>query len=284
MKNPDGEMKDPDGERSDLDGERSDTDDHIRRDYAGLVAGTWDLWRDNTADWEDRFFFLDILREYGEPVLDVGCGTGRLILDFLAQGIDVDGVDNSAEMLAVCREKGYKSGLNPLLYQQNMETLDLPRRYRTILVPSSSFQLLTEADAAPAALLRFTAHLQPGGALIMPFSFDWREGEPLDTGWQPLFDKIRPKDGARVRSWTHEWVEPDCQLWHAEQRFEVELGGEIIAREEHRRSPEGRWYSQDQVRRLYQQAGLIDIRLFQGFTRASAADDDRLFCALGVKP
>src|SRR6266550_247114 len=49
-----------------------------------------------------------IVTEFGQPVLDVGCGTGRILLDFLVQRIDIDGVDNSPEMLAVCREKANK--------------------------------------------------------------------------------------------------------------------------------------------------------------------------------
>ncbi len=69
-------------------------------EYVGLMAEEWDALRGDTSDWEDRHFFLEVIRERGEPVLDIGCGTGRLLLDYLQQGIDIDGVDNSAEMLA----------------------------------------------------------------------------------------------------------------------------------------------------------------------------------------
>ena len=91
-----------------------------------------------------------------------------------------------------------------------MEALDLPRTYRTILVPSSSFQLVTDADNARLAMQRFFAHLQTGGALIMPFGHDWQAGEPMDSG-ELSFEKIRPEDGATVRHWVHFWVEPERQ-------------------------------------------------------------------------
>ena len=55
-------------------------------DYHGLMASTWDIWRDDTADWQDRLFYVGIIGQYGEPVLALGCGTGRLLLDYLAQG------------------------------------------------------------------------------------------------------------------------------------------------------------------------------------------------------
>ncbi len=138
-------------------------------EYRGLMAQAWDLLRGDTSDWPDRAFYLDLIRESGEPVLDVGCGTGRLLLDYASQGIDIDGVDNSPEMLALCGEKAAAQGLEPSLYQQRMQALELPRRYRTIIVPSSSFQLLTDSDDAREALRRFHDHLEPGGWLAMSF-------------------------------------------------------------------------------------------------------------------
>src|SRR5436190_605795 len=138
-------------------------------EYRGLVARTWDLLRGDTSAWEDRPFFRRLIESSGQPALDVGCGTGRLLLDYLRGGIDIDGVDISGEMLALCRERAETLGLKPRLYEQPMEALDLPGPYYTIIVPSSSFQLLLEPAAARQAMGRFFAHLQPGGVLVMPF-------------------------------------------------------------------------------------------------------------------
>jgi len=253
-------------------------------DYHGLIASTWDLWRDDTADWSDRHFYLDVIRRYGEPALDIGCGTGRLVLDYAHAGIDIDGVDNSPEMLAICRASAERMDLAPTLHEQDMRALDLPRKYRTIIGSSSVLQLLAEVDAARETLRRCIAHLEPGGAFVTPFFFDWREGEPLDTGWEPLFTKTRPQDGATIRSWVREWREPARQWWHTEQRFEIEVDGEIVEREEQRRSPEGRWYSQQEAVQLYADVGFTDIQLFREFESTLAAAGDRQFSALGVKP
>jgi ubiquinone/menaquinone biosynthesis C-methylase UbiE len=253
-------------------------------EYSGLLASTWDIWRDDTASWRDRSFYLDMIGQYGEPVLDIGCGTGRLLLDYLAAGIDVDGVDSSAEMLDICRAKAGQGPHAPRLHQQRMEHLDVPRRYRTILGASSVLQLLTEASAAASALRRILRHLQPGGAFVTPFAFDWRPGDPLDTGWQLLFEKRRPADAATVRAWTREWREPAGQLWHTERRFEVEINGAVVETELHRRSPGGRWYTQTQASELFLSTGYHNIRVLRGFTHEPAREDDRLYCVLGERP
>ena len=79
-------------------------------EYHGLMATTWDLFRGDTSQWEDRFFYLDVVTKYGGPVLDVGCGTGRILLDFITQGVDIDGVDNSPDMLALVQGKSRENG------------------------------------------------------------------------------------------------------------------------------------------------------------------------------
>lgn len=86
-------------------------------EYDGLVAESWDALRGDTSAWADRTFYLELIQDRGEPVLDVGCGTGRLILDFLAQGIDIDGVDNSPEMLAICQRPSLRAWGYSLRYE-----------------------------------------------------------------------------------------------------------------------------------------------------------------------
>ncbi len=114
---------------------------------------TWGVWRNDTDDWPDRALYRGVIARFGEPVLDLGCATGRLLLDYLAQGTDVDGLDASAEMLDVVRAKAAALGLPvPTLHHQGMEAVSLPRRYRTILAASSALQLLTGPGEAEAAL------------------------------------------------------------------------------------------------------------------------------------
>ena len=134
----------------------------------------------------------------------------------------MEGVDNSPEMLSLCREKARCEGLHPTLYQQPMERLDLPRVYRTIVVYSSSFQLLTDLDSGRRAMDRFYRHLDTGGALVMAFMTLWSEGDPLETDWE-LSGEAKREDGAVVRRYTWFRYDVETQLEYVEFRYEVTL-------------------------------------------------------------
>lgn len=253
-------------------------------EYQGLMATTWDLFRGDTSAWEDKFFYLELIRQYGEPVLDVGCGTGRLVLDYLGQGLDVDGVDNSPDMLAICQEKADQLGLTPNLYQQGMESLDLPHKYQTILVPSSSFQLVTDPTLAQQALKRFYDHLEPSGILVMSFMIMWQPGDAKQLDWTLILEVPRPEDKTVVRRWLKNWLDVENKLEHTEDRYEIMRDDDVITSEHHQWSPATRWYSQGQATQLYQDAGFTNIQVFKGFTHEPATEVDTVFTVLGQKP
>jgi SAM-dependent methyltransferase len=251
-------------------------------EYYGMMAEFWDLFRGDTSTWDDRFFYLDVVRKYGQPVLDVGCGTGRILLDFIQQGIDIDGVDNSPDMLTRLQEKAETLNLQPTVYQQEMHKLSLPRKYQTILVPSSSFQLLLDASLPPLAMNCFFEHLLPGGLLAMPFMTLWKQDDPLESEFTR--EALRPKDGATIRRWSHTRFDPQTDFEHTIDRYEILRDGNVIASEEHHQSPATRSYTQEQAVALYQQAGFEDIQVFHEFTVEPVKPEDTTFCVLGFKP
>jgi ubiquinone/menaquinone biosynthesis C-methylase UbiE len=240
-------------------------------EYVGLMAEGWDALRGDTSGWEDRAFYLELIRERGEPVLDVGCGTGRLLLDFLALGIDIDGVDNSAEMLTLCRRKADRLGLAPNIRLQRMEQLDLPRRYRTILVPSSSFQLLLDPAAARDAMRRIHDNLEPGGTLVMPFI---AITDPHDRRYTV---EAKLEDGTTVRRTGREVFDPATRLEWTDDLYEVLRDGVVVRAERHVRDPATRAWNEDEVAMLYDGAGFTQLEWYANFTREPHQPGDEVF-------
>ncbi|OAN48474.1 methyltransferase type 11 [Chloroflexus islandicus] len=251
-------------------------------EYRGLIAEAWDVLRGDTSNWADRHFYLAVIRQYGQPVLDVGCGTGRLLLDYMQQGIDIDGVDNSPEMLAICRHKADQLHLQPALYEQYLECLALPRKYQTMLVPSSSLQLITDLAAVEQVMARLYEHVLPGGVIVASFMTLWQAGEPLTSEEEQT--AVRAADGVAFRRVARTWFDPVSDCEHTEDVYQKIIDGHVVEEALYRRSPATRSYSQSQARALFERAGFQHVRLLSGFTNDAAKPEDRLFTVMGHKP
>jgi SAM-dependent methyltransferase len=259
-----------------------DVDDDL--EYVGLMALAWDPLRGDTSTWPDRKFFLDRIHELGEPVLDVGCGTGRLLLDFLALGIDIDGVEISPDMLAVLGTKAADAGLavEGRIHEGAMESMALPRRYRLVLVPSSSFQLVLDPAAATAAMARFAAHLEPGGTLIMPW-IDIALDHP-DGAAERFTDEATLPDGTTIRRTFVGTFDPATGFESTDDHYERLRDGVVIDEQRIVRSPATRHYERDEITALHEVAGLVELRFVSGFTMAPAQADDRVVTTLARRP
>jgi len=251
-------------------------------EYNGLMAQAWDVLRGDTSKWEDRFSYRQMIEQYGQPVLDVGCGTGRLLLDYLAQGLNVDGVDVSPDMLAICRAKAAALGLTPALYEQPMETLALPRQYRTILIPSSTIQLIIEPAQVIQALQRLRAHLLPGGVVVASVMALWHAGHPLESAWEAT--AVRTADGAAFRRACRSRYDPATECEDTEDFYQMIVAGQVQAEEMHRRTPGTRSYTQAQARAAFAAAGFNHIDLYHEFTFEPVRPEDGLFVVVAHAP
>src|SRR5262245_47403308 len=183
-------------------------------DYRGLAAECYDLWFGDEPFW-DQAFFHDRIRHNGGVALDIACGTGRLLVPFLRDGLAVEGVDASAEMLPLCHAKAVHVGVTPTLYQQLMQGLDLASRYRTMFIPACSFQILAERDEAFEALRRFHRHLELGGELLITLTVPWRDFG-LERQWRLRRVGVRPPAGATIlihEATVTDRIEAGHELW-----------------------------------------------------------------------
>src|SRR3954470_22462100 len=130
--------------------------------HHGLVADWWAMF--NTEGPEIAYFGEYVAA--GQPALDAGCGAGRLLVPWLLRGYDVDGCDVSADMVARCRDRGAREGVEPVLFVQPLHDLDPPRRYRTI-VACGVLGLGSTRPQDEEALRRLHGALEPGGTLVL---------------------------------------------------------------------------------------------------------------------
>lgn len=135
--------------------------------YTGLVAELYAPLVSYRAAAEEYAGFLD---RSGQPALELACGTGMPMLDLVARGYEVEGLDASADMLALCRARAAERGLDVVLHHQEMQSMSLPRRYASIFLAGASFTLLPSDVDARAALARIREHLAPKGSVLIPLT------------------------------------------------------------------------------------------------------------------
>src|SRR4051794_41509306 len=99
--------------------------------HHGLVA-RW--WAEFNEGGDEVDYFRGWIERCGEPALDVACGAGRLLVPYRQAGLDVDGCDVSADMVAAARRKLEAAGLDAHVWVAALDELEPPRHYRTIFV------------------------------------------------------------------------------------------------------------------------------------------------------
>jgi cyclopropane fatty-acyl-phospholipid synthase-like methyltransferase len=114
----------------------------------------------------DLKFYLSEIKK-AKSILEIGCGTGRILLPALKAGADISGLDFSKKMLKTLHQKAKRMGLKPITYYADMRNFSLGEKYKLIIAPFRPFQHLYNTNEQITALKNFHKHLNKGGKLIL---------------------------------------------------------------------------------------------------------------------
>lgn len=244
--------------------------------YTGLVA---DLYEPLASEHARADSYEPFLERAGTPALELACGTGLPLLELVARGYDVDGLDASPDMLAHCRAAATARGLTVNLHQARMQSFALPGRYRAIFLAGASFTLLTADDDAMAALRCMHDHLLPGGSVLIPLEIIDVEAVRRSLG---VFREAVGGDGERLRcAVTALDASVDGRDVERRLRYERERPGG--ATEVLERTWRTRAWSQQAFAGMLTAAGFQRVRM-RAPEGGPAADDAAVFVALAQKP
>ena len=261
--------------------------------HYGIMAQHWTEFENHSQDAPDVAYYRDTILRCGQPALDVACGTGRLLIPYLRKGLDVDGCDISADMLAGCQQKSAKVGQSPNLFNQAMHEMDLPRRYRTIFI-CGSFGIGGTRQQDAEALRRIYNHLEPGGVLVfdqqMPYgggSWYWREWlkenrAQLDPDfWTPPEREVA-SDGREFRiRFRLADVNPLDQILVQQTRAELWQDGQLIAEEV--RTLTANIYFKNELLLMLQEAGFDKTEVCGDFTDEVATPEHDVLVFIAKK-
>jgi SAM-dependent methyltransferase len=236
--------------------------------HYGLVA-RW--WAEFNEEGPEIALFRRYIDEYGDPVLDTGCGTGRLLVPYIESGLKVDGSDASEDMLYWCRKKLQDKGLESNLYAQPMHQLALPNRYQCI-VNCGAFGIGGDREQDIEGLKRVYRHLNPGGAFIVDHYLpnfgnkeawlSWLPGHEGDfpKSFEPDGDRKTAADGTELEI-CHRYLSFNPLLQTQEREIQVKhyRNGELVTTETS--SLVDNIYFMNEIILMLQHVGFVNVRV-----------------------
>jgi len=141
--------------------------------YDSFIADYYDSAPMVTERTQDVAFYRDIARKYGDPVLELGCGTGRITLAIAEAGQRIVGLDISEKMLerAAAKRRALHAEARERIHftQGDMTRFDLGGKFHLIIIPFRPFQHILEVEDQIRCLECAKKHLAPDGRLIIDF-------------------------------------------------------------------------------------------------------------------
>ena len=120
---------------------------------------------------DDIDFYRKEARKVKGKVLEIACGTGRVYLELLKDGVDAYGIDISENMLEVLKKKAKELGLKPKVKKADMRNFRFNIKFSLIIIPFRSFLHNLTIEDQIKTLKNIKKHLAPNGKLILNFYY-----------------------------------------------------------------------------------------------------------------
>jgi SAM-dependent methyltransferase len=227
--------------------------------YLSLEAELHDAFWAAEDEGSEIRLMAEFLKKHPGRALEIGCGSGRLILPLIQTGLEVEGLELSEDMLNLCRARAEEDGLNVELHKGDMSAWIPAKRYDSLLVPAFTLQL---SDDPLATLRHWQQFLKPGGGLYLTLfvPFAEIEGDLPEGEWYPDHQATLA-DGQEAKLESRHRLDMKRQLLHREHRYF--LSGKESR--QHRSKQTLHWYSYRQISRMLELAGFQISNAFTDF-------------------
>jgi SAM-dependent methyltransferase len=211
----------------------------------------------------DARFYLALARQTGGPALELGCGSGRVLLPIARAGLSCTGLDSSRAMLARLSREGPPSNLR--LVRGRMQDFDLRgKRFALIFSAFRPFQHLLTVEDQLSCLAAVRRHLRRGGLFAMDVFAP--KLDRIAVFEEPETPELRWREGdAEVVRFTSVKRDPATQITEVTFRHERRRPGSPPESETF--VTKMRHFFRYEVEHLLARAGFADIEIFGGFDR-----------------
>ncbi len=235
------------------------------------------------CQWPDAELWVSLAQESEGPALELAVGTGRVAFALARAGLPVTGLDRSAHMLAVARqrlaEEPAEVQARVTLVQAPMQEFRLDAQFGLIYVPARSFQILTERADQRRCLECCAQHLRPGGRLAFDVFHPKLSRLLVPGGVDEAPSEYDLPDGVRVREQGHSDYDLATQtvFWHA--RYEWTAANGVMTPREYTTALH--YFFRDEVEWMLEACGFRVEALYGDFGRQpfTAESPEMIFVA-----
>jgi SAM-dependent methyltransferase len=231
----------------------------VSQPYLSLEAELHDLFWAAEDDGSELRLMAGFLDQHPGRALEIGCGSGRLLLPLLGLGYEVEGLELSGDMLNLCRTRAAEAGLEPVLHAGDMSTWAGKAGFSSLLAPAFTLQL---AEDPLATLRHWHGLLGPCGALYLTVFLPFAElDDDLPEGrWYEDHHAVLP-DGTTALLETRHRLDRTASRLLREHRYTVASRPP----RRYRSTQSLRWFTPAQMRGLLAEAGFEVLDLFADF-------------------
>jgi SAM-dependent methyltransferase len=226
----------------------------------------------------DLSFYVDLARQSLGPVLEIGCGTGRVLLAIAREGIAIEGVDNSNAMLGILKKHLAAEPASVRervkLHEGDMRSCRVPAKFPLVIIPFRPMQHMYTPEDQLAALKTAAAHLSDGGRLAFDVFFPKFQVIPTGIGEETLelewhLDSDPPKTVRRyLRKESYDKI---AQTFRATFLFRTYYGEKLVSEEIEPLKMS--YYTYPQMRGLFAMAGLEIVEQYGSFKKTPLDND-----------
>lgn len=238
----------------------------MKPSYQSLCTEFYDLTMLQARD-RELTFYKNLLINAKGPILEAMCGSGRVLIPLLQEGLVLDGVDNSPFMLESCRQRCKNQGLTVELYNQPIQKLSLPKTYNIIFITIGSFQLIYDLTQALNTLKVLRQHLLPDGKLILENFIPWKGIKTgihdsiieTESSFLTSESKTHTLDNSEIRKYTKIKLNFKNQLVRNQTLYEKWKDDKLILEEEEEYLV--RWYYRFEMQLFLENAGFSSVEI-----------------------
>lgn len=194
--------------------------------YQSLEAELHDPFWEAEGPAAELPLLRDFLQRHPGASLELGCGSGRLLLPLLEEGFEVVGLDHAPEMISLCREAAKAADLSPTLHCCDFAALPSGPQYQAITIPAFTLQLLPDPIATVAEISK---RLPSGGGLYFSVFYPWAEieNELPENEFYPDHSLSLP-DGNTASLATKYSLDRSAQILTRTHRYELSRNNSVV--------------------------------------------------------